>query len=93
MRVVIREAAAADLEQIYNWITRDSPTNANSVVERILNAIEEKIPSFPFIGRTGKVEGTREWIVRGLPYIIVYEVDDRFEVVTILGVFHGARDR
>ena len=38
--------------------------------------------------------GTYEWVVRGLPYIVVYDISlgDKDEVV-ILGVFHGAQDR
>ena len=93
MKVIIRETAATDLERIHSWISKDSPNSARSVVERILAAIEDKIPSFPDIGRKGKVEGTREWIVRGLPYIIVYRVDHVLRAVTILSIFHGAQDR
>ena len=38
--------------------------------------------------------GTSEWVVRGLPTIIVYQIAaaDPDEVL-ILGVFHGAQDR
>ena len=64
---------------------------ARSVVTRILDAIESKIPAFPFIGRNGRVEGTREWIVRGLPYIIVYRVTA--DTVVVLAIFHGAQNR
>ena len=31
--------------------------------------------------------------VVGLPYIIVYEVDDAANEVAIIGIFHGAQDR
>jgi toxin ParE1/3/4 len=41
----------------------------------------------------GKVAGTREWVVRGLPYIIVYEVNLDLRELTLLAVFHGARQR
>ena len=46
------------------------------------------------MGRAGRVAGTHEWVVRGLPYIIVYEIGtiDPDELL-ILGIFHGARDR
>jgi plasmid stabilization system protein ParE len=29
----------------------------------------------------------------GLPYVIVYEIDDGFEEIAIISVFHGAQDR
>jgi hypothetical protein len=42
------------------------------------------------MGRAGIVSGTREWLVTGLPYIIVYEPPaDREELM--LGVYHGAQ--
>jgi toxin ParE1/3/4 len=51
------------------------------------------LQDFPNSGRAGSLRGTREWIVRGLPYIIVYEVlEDRAEL-HILGVFHRAQRR
>jgi addiction module RelE/StbE family toxin len=93
VKVVIRETAAADLKRIHDWISKDSPINAHSVAERILTTIESKIPAFPGIGRRGKVDGTREWIVRGLPYIIVYRVDAGAQTVTVISIFHGAQSR
>jgi toxin ParE1/3/4 len=46
------------------------------------------------MGHAGRVVGTYEWVVRGLPYIIVYQTSaaDADEVL-ILGVFHAAQDR
>lgn len=67
--------------------------NARAVVDRIEAAIVNVIAPFPFMGRAGKLAGTREWIVRGLPYIVVYQVDDSSETVAVLGIVHGARDR
>jgi plasmid stabilization system protein ParE len=43
MRVIIRETAYADLEHIYRWIAKDSPRNAQSVIDRILGAIENRL--------------------------------------------------
>ena len=52
------------------------------------------LAEFPRVGHAGRVVGTYEWVVRGLPYIIVYQTGapDADEVL-ILGVFHGAQDR
>lgn len=51
----------------------------------------ERLRYFPLAGRTGRSTGTREWVVRGYPYILVYEVEAG--EVMILGVFHAAQDR
>ena len=91
MKVTLRETALADLDSIYDWIAKDNPQNAISVTERLLDAMENKLAHFPFMGRQDQMQGTREWVVRGLPYIIVYRVED--EVLSIISVFHGARNR
>ncbi len=49
---------------------------------------------FPQAGRPGRIHGTREWVTRQLPYIIVYEIyPGNPGEVMVLGVFHGAQDR
>ena len=93
MKVVIRASAYDDLTKIVQWIAQDSPVNARSVATRILAAIEDRIALFPKMGRTGRVEGTREWVVAGLPYVIVYLADDAHDAVVVLGIFHGAQNR
>jgi toxin ParE1/3/4 len=46
------------------------------------------------MGRIGRVPDTHEWVVRGLPYIIVYEVGVTVpDEVVILAVFHPAQNR
>jgi plasmid stabilization system protein ParE len=49
---------------------------------------------YSYIGNHNPVAATHEWVVRGLPYIIVYQIGatDSDEVL-VLGVFHGAQDR
>ena len=46
------------------------------------------------MGHAGRIAGTHEWVVRGLPYIIVYQTGATdFDEVLILGVFHAAQNR
>ena len=93
MKVILEESALADLERICSWIEQDSPTNANSTARRILDAIENTIAWFPYMGRAGRIKGTREWTVKNSPCIIVYRIDDRRETVDVQAVFHGAQNR
>jgi toxin ParE1/3/4 len=44
------------------------------------------------MGRAGRDEGTREWVVPRLPYMVVYEVDEDRNEVIVIAVFHGAQD-
>jgi toxin ParE1/3/4 len=92
MKVVVREAAARDLEDIYGWISRDNPHAARRVVERIRLRINRlALFGLPHIGRPGLLAGTRELIEP--PYIIVYGVDDAGDEIMVLAVLHGARER
>lgn len=93
MKIVIQAEAFADLERIFEWIARDSPTNARSVSGRISRAIYDVLAHNPFMGRIGSSAGTREWVVRGLPYIIIYEVNTSRDVLIVRAIYHGAQDR
>ena len=84
--------ARAHLLAIYEHIRERNPTAASRVGARIREAAEV-LRSFPYAGRPGRSANTREWVVQGLPYIIVYQVDSDEPVqVTILGIFHCARN-
>ena len=92
MKVVFDERALADLEAIFDWIVRDNPAAAKAVVERVF-ASTEHLADFPQMGHPGRDEGTFEWVVPRLPYIVVYEIDRARDEVVIVAVVHGARDR
>ena len=93
MRIVVTANAVSDISNIYSWIASDSVARASFVTSRIMDAIDHCIAPHPFIGKVGKIAGTREWVVQGLPYIVVYTVDTARETLTIAGVVHGARNR
>jgi plasmid stabilization system protein ParE len=92
MRVIIREAAYDDLDRIYAWIAKDRPRSADSVIDRILDSAE-RLGRFPYMGHLGRAPDTYEWVVPGLPYIIVYQIRMSEELVSVDAVFHGAQDR
>jgi toxin ParE1/3/4 len=92
MKVVFDAKAIEDLEQIFTWIAQDNTAIARAVVERILASIE-RLGSFPEMARLGRVQGTREWAVPRLPYIVVYEMREDRDELLVIGIFHGAQDR
>jgi toxin ParE1/3/4 len=89
MRLVFADPAARDLEDIIDYIAMDNPTAAESVYHSVLGTAQN-LRGFPDIGRVGRLPGTREFPLPGLPYVVVYQVSA--DTVTILAVFHGARD-
>jgi toxin ParE1/3/4 len=92
MKVVVREAAARDLDDILDWVSRDNPRAAAELVRRILARIDRlRILGLSHVGRPGLVKGTRELVEA--PYIIVYIVDEPADEITVLAIVHGARNR
>jgi toxin ParE1/3/4 len=92
MRVTFDPAARAELDDIFQWIAKDSPRAAHELIARIeAKVMRLELAELTHMGRPGLVEGTRELLE--WPYIIVYKVfEDRGEIV-VLTVVHGAQDR
>ena len=84
----ITKPAVDDLQEVENYIRQDNPSAAARTVLRVLEAIEY-LATFPTIGRTGRVPETRELVVSGTPFIVMYQL--RQSTIFILRVLHAAR--
>jgi len=84
--------AVAHIAAIHAYIAVRNRDAATRVIGRIRTAAE-RLGDHPKIGRAGALAGTLEWVVSGLPYIIVYELDPQNAEVVVLGVYHGAQLR
>lgn len=81
------QSARADLLAIVDYISDDNPDAAQWLKDDI-EAKAAKLPEHPKLYRGGRIEGTREMVVRA-NYIVVY-TEDSF-AVRILRVLHAAR--
>jgi toxin ParE1/3/4 len=54
-----------------------------------IEAFVGRLAGFPESGRPGRVPGTRELVVTGTPFIVVYRIEPR--ALVILRVLHGAQ--
>ena len=88
MRIRWFRQALLDLDQIETYIAEDSPAIAVDVIIKRIKAVS-LLGAQQGIGRTGRVPGTKELIVPGLPYIIPYRVKDG--EVQVLRVYHTSR--
>ena len=79
--------AVADLMAIVDYISDDNPDAAQALKEDI-EAKTLRLRENPQLYRTGRVEGTREMVVRS-NYLVVYAEDAH--TVTILRVLHAAQ--
>lgn len=89
MQVRWTTPAAQDLQEIARFIRKDSPSAARAVAKALFDAVNN-LDIFPLRGRVGRIAGTRELVVRTLPYIVVYQVTKT--AIQILHIYHGARD-
>lgn len=89
MLVVWTLPAIQDLEAIQDYIADRRPAAATCLGKRIFDQTKALLAKNPNVGRLGRVSGTRELVVSRTPYIVVYRVDARVE---ILAIIHGARD-
>lgn len=74
---------------IREWIARDDQRAADRVLSRIRQTIL-MLGQFPMIGRMGAVDGTREFSVTGLPYLVVYQIVSPTDL-DVLTVLHTRR--
>lgn len=84
------DPAVTDLENIQDYLARDSPEYADSVIERLILSVE-RLRSFPQSGRV--VSEASDLKVRELSlstYRIMYRL--RKNKVQILAVVHSARN-
>lgn len=58
------------------------------MADRVLEAVEYLI-NHPGLGRIGRVQDTRELVVSGTPFVVIYRV--RLDIVQVLRLLHHAR--
>lgn len=89
MHVRLSEDAEADLHAIFDFVTAENPVAATRLIDAILTTALH-LESFPFLGKEGRMRGTRELVTPGWPYVLVYSLPDEFHI-EVERVLHGAR--
>jgi toxin ParE1/3/4 len=88
LKIFWLEKTLIDIEEVYEFIASDNPLAAEKEINKVLEAVK-RLPENPGMGKAGRVAKTRELVVAGTPYIVIYRVKgNRLE---ILRIFHGAR--
>ncbi|MGY1425671.1 type II toxin-antitoxin system RelE/ParE family toxin [Lysobacter sp. A289] len=93
LRLRYTDEAQQDLREVLRYGMSEGFPDTLAVV----NEIEQRIStlaSHPAAGRKGREPGTREWVLGGLPFIVVYALHPHEQTpseVHILNIVHGAR--
>jgi toxin ParE1/3/4 len=78
-----------DLQIAVAYIREDNPSAARRLYETVKKQVS-LLARYPELGRTGRVDGTRELVISGWSYIVVYSIKD--QEVWILRVRHAAQE-
>jgi len=89
MRTRWTEPVARDLTSVCDYTQEhNGPEAARKLALRIYEAVGF-LPRFPHLGRLGRKPGTRELVLSGSPFLVVYRL--RKDVVEIARILHGAQ--
>lgn len=91
MRLVWRPMAFADREAIMDYIAQDNAAAAIELDDEFEAKAEQarQRPTRPTLYRAGRIQGTRELVVRP-HYVMVYRIEDKGGTLAILRVLHTA---
>jgi toxin ParE1/3/4 len=90
VRLVWAERALSQLEHAFSHIAEDNPAAAWRIYDRITSRADE-LQEFPERGPAGREPGTRELVVLGTPYIIIYRLSPG--LIEIAAVWHAKQSR
>ena len=82
-----KATAIADLLAIIDYISDDNPDAAQALKDEIEDKVS-RLPDHPQMYRVGRIDGTREMVVRP-NYIVIYA--ENAAAVIILRVLHAAQ--
>ena len=83
MKIIWSPEARTDLREIVLYLSDKNPYAAKGLYERIENTASELIDN-PYIGRPGRVPGTRELVITNTSYILPYQIrQNRIEILRV----------
>ena len=85
MQIRWEEGAINDLINLRDYTQKDNPAAAQKVAKKILSTVDLLL-DHPLLGKAGRIHKTRELVIAGTPYTVVYIAE--FEAVTLLRIFH-----
>ena len=89
MKLAWMPQALADVADLHAYIAERDFAAARKMVLRIHTLVGDLLPVNPHAGRPGRVDGTRELVIPGTPFVVPYRVTAT--EIQILRVYHHAR--
>jgi plasmid stabilization system protein ParE len=82
------KGAVADLEAALDQARQDGGDREQHLVAALKKALKHLL-AWPASGRPGRIVGTREYLLPGLPFLLPYRMDDG--VLLVLRFLHSSR--
>jgi len=92
MKLTFSPRATREVNEIYEYIARESPAGAQHVLNRIY-AVAKHVASFPNTGSKTKLPDVRVFPTSPYPYLVYFKRLSGRREVRILRVRHAARRR
>jgi len=90
MRIRWTPPAAADLQSISDYLKEHHPQYHEPTMRKIYERIRRSMDT-PYLGRPGRIEGTRAVLFSPRPYVVVYRIHE--QSIEIWRVFHTSQNR
>lgn len=92
MQLKWTDVADADLDHIEDYITKEnSPLVAVDIVLTIIKTTAMILSDHPEGGRLGRLQGTRELVIDGIPFVVIYRKVESLNRIEIVRVLHDAQ--
>lgn len=92
MQLKWTDLADIDLEKIEAHITQEnSPIIAIDVVMNIIDSVHLILSDHPRAGRQGRLRNTRELVIDGRPFVVIYREHVSTNYIEILRVLYDAQ--
>jgi plasmid stabilization system protein ParE len=89
VNVVWLPAAETTRDRQLDYVAERNPTAAVRLGDAIARSVA-RLGERPYLGRMGRVAGTRELVVPRTPFIVIYRIET--ETVLILRVLHSSQN-
>lgn len=86
VQVLRTESAESDLDAIASYYGDMNSVAALHLLDRIAE-VETTLSDYPYIGHVGRVADTREVVVTGTPFVLIYTL--RADLLIVLRIVHG----
>ena len=90
MRIRWTPPATRDLQGISDYLKEHHPQFRQATMRKLYDGIRG-LKQAPFIGRPGRVEGTREIMFAPMPYVAVYRI--REQTIEVWRIWHTSQKR